>query len=812
MNILVVNGFGLSKESLSKFESYKKQISSIFNEIKIPGLQENLLFYHKNLVDLDEFLAFDGSNKFNCLDIILVDISEKILPWSKLGKKLLILCKLAIENNKYILCTNMGLYYFIYLQITNNQIDSNIVNTKTHPTLDQFKNLDINLVKNIGRNDYFLDYSSGDIFDFSKESCQFSPKVNIGFHNRYIAERKFSNYLKNDRLEINHNNDVNDNIVTSKRPFIPNSKSINKSTTYLTLGTEKSCMINNFYHHHFIVKNLLNQVQLEINTEWIPHYLSIKSSKLSNFSRESKILLNNEYGPVLIQLNNCFAGNYKTSVKVHDSITILSNFIIEIVNLIYGDGNKGNLIEGNKFTVISKGFQEEHFNKIVSSLTTGEISSIVTGKRNFKLQVEKVIEEPKMSREELAISKRNTFQKSHVVFEKLELAKKIESNKEKMKSIAQDSHKNSTLNKYPNKSLSTNQIASKFGLLYNEIGEDQYKSIKPVKVVKFDSTLNESNNNIILKQNNINVENVLKEILEKSILSNKTKTTYSNGGIDSGMFERLLKKFNLYEYLSPDFRANLNEEISQINMNVSNKNFKNIDKQDLRKSFTSYSRLNDNDNSFFPKLNVEQYYNEIKNKLIYNKEIDKTTDVCDTNNSTLTTKKSFVKYKDNNDELLNVDLNSKDNNSSKLGILANKIENEQSIIKENSHNKTHCHSSIKEEDDINYNYYFLTPRGKQNIQFENHKIQNSQVRNNVDTYSSLFPYVSKSKIVSSKPIYLTGLTKEEKYYYKEKEKELNLNQTNQIRVSYDSKDIVKLKPQPKYFKIKTKSSLNSLKS
>lgn len=825
MNILVVNSFGTSPKSLNKYKNYQEVIKQCFARIKLPGLIDDVKYYYRNLNDIDDFLNLDGSNKFQTIDVVLADISEKYLPWTRLGIKLTLLTKLCIQYKKKVFFSNFGLFYLIYYKMSDCLVEINIINSKSqYPTIRELQALPNKIVKNLKYNDYFFDYSNGDLYEYFEETNQWIPKINVGFHNRFVAENDY--FTKDNK---------NTSYAFSKTSYKPASSTTRVSSTmiptnkYHVFGTEKKCEITRNCRTHWLVKDFRNSFLLEYQTEWISHIMDYKNESLSDFN----LLVVNEYGPVLVDIGNFIAGNFKVIKEVSDSVELLNNFINNCVDEIYikDNGNRNEMIVESKNNnnlqnsvknankIIST---EEIERKIIKTLSFSDISRILTNKvpfissyntndQNDNLNQSNI--EPKQKDEKNTISK-SKFRKNNKVKFDLKSKNQILINTINMS------------NKDFNKEDQSSRRLIKNTIVSNPIIMERYTS----KCVVNKSLNNDINNKLY---------NDLKNNFNRTFLQNN-----NNHDVKSLIKDDIISKISKLDNNSPSpkptrtqFKLNTNltnnidnDKNKHKHVNLFKKSHKKLSKPSNNNTL-NHSNFITNSNSYFIINDTEQYYNKIKDNLNYETHNDSN---CDSNNHTnISSNKDETKlredvsskgaYKDlkelnkvfdshafthrnilSNSKLkemksnqINVKSGFKSSNitrSVKSPVLHN---NNSMLLKSKTVKNNNITNKIIDKDCYTnpYERTTFTPNiialknQRMNIDFSNDLKSNKNnediLKHNfdVDTYSSLFPYVNKTQILNTKRIYLTGLTKEDKTYLMEAEKKYDISKYNPIRVA-----------------------------
>ena len=112
----------------------------------------------------------------------------------------------------------------IYFLATNFVNDINIINA--HNEIESIENIDKipdRFLINLKKSDYFLDYVTGDCYEYRKVTNDWEPILNIGLHKQKLTEKFF------DRGKY---------LLQGKSIHRPNSVSNNIENKYSSMNTE----------------------------------------------------------------------------------------------------------------------------------------------------------------------------------------------------------------------------------------------------------------------------------------------------------------------------------------------------------------------------------------------------------------------------------------------------------------------------------------------------------------------------------------------------------------------------------------------
>lgn len=324
MYVLVINAFGKNE---SKFEEFLKIIKQTLRFLCPSNGLDKINFLIENCENLKNYLYEndDGSklklteinekNKLNFLnlDFIFIDGTEKYLPWKKESQQLVKLVKLCIINNKNIFAAGVGSCILTYLMAVSLNSEINIVShkCKTIHELVQYKGgLDCQDWK---KHDYFLDHSSGDIYDnnifrtnFSLDKLKYvewQPVMNVGIHNVIAAE--------------DHQKHQNSTIYIN--PFRVSNEKINLITSTCK---ELKTFVPNILYSHYLFHDIPQNFVVYSTNKWMPHKFYI-----SDLTYYYTFLAESKKGPLIIERANSLGCFFHLKSKYENSIKILENYI-----------------------------------------------------------------------------------------------------------------------------------------------------------------------------------------------------------------------------------------------------------------------------------------------------------------------------------------------------------------------------------------------------------------------------------------------------------------------------------------------------
>ncbi len=83
----------------------------------------------------------------------------------------------------------------VYFLATDFLTDVNIINMSGDiKSIEEINSYSLSDLRKLKKNDYFLDYVTGDILSYNSVNSSWIPKMNIGIHNAQTAQ-KYSKYI-----------------------------------------------------------------------------------------------------------------------------------------------------------------------------------------------------------------------------------------------------------------------------------------------------------------------------------------------------------------------------------------------------------------------------------------------------------------------------------------------------------------------------------------------------------------------------------------------------------------------------------------
>ena len=325
MNILFVNGFGSSPSGKARFNSFTNIIKSILKKISQKSGMGNFLYKYRTPYDIDDHLYDYALNSndiksefkrnFDKIDIVFIDGTEKFLPWEDKGLKLCSFIKLCKLTNKFLFASGVAMESLIYYIATGSHNDYNFINSKGEITaIEELKEIPESFLKEIKKNDNFLDFVTGDIMQYHNLDKTWISVMNIGLHKQISAEK----YYERGKFVL-------PDLFKGKDNLLKNKNSISSNYKELRIQLTKQ------YLSHYLVNNLPVEFTTYSTLTWFPHNFNVSYRKY-----QYKVIGLSIKGPALIEHENSVGTAFHPNSSYKESIMILENFIIKKFNEIQG--------------------------------------------------------------------------------------------------------------------------------------------------------------------------------------------------------------------------------------------------------------------------------------------------------------------------------------------------------------------------------------------------------------------------------------------------------------------------------------------
>ena len=319
MNILIVNAFGSSSQDKSKFTLFCNLIKDSLKKFSQNSGIDNFCFIYRTPNTISDFIYNGDCNpgeetkeslinrkNFEKIDMVFIDGQEKYLPWKDKGYRLYEFIRLCKTTNKILFAAGVGMQFLIYYLATGSNTLFNFINSKGEiQAVEELEKIPINFLKKLKKNDYFLDYVTGDILEYHIINHNWSPIMNIGLHKQIAAEK----FMARGKFILPDNFKGKDYISKPESTLVTNCHEIiNKITRE--------------YLSHYLINNLPNEFVGFTSLTWFPHLFNVSFRKY-NF----QTICLSDKGISVIEHDNTVGVAFHPKKTYKETNILLENFI-----------------------------------------------------------------------------------------------------------------------------------------------------------------------------------------------------------------------------------------------------------------------------------------------------------------------------------------------------------------------------------------------------------------------------------------------------------------------------------------------------
>ena len=215
------------------------------------------------------------------------------------------MCKMT---DKAVFACEVGMQILIYFLATNYKMDINIINANSEiESIENISKIPTTFIKNSKKSDFFLDYVTGDAYEYKNFKNEWEPMMNIGLHKQKLTEK----YIERGKY-----------LLRTKSAQRPNSVSVKLEQKYSSMNTEIKVSIQKHNLSHWLVKGLPLQFIVMTNSTWFSHNISVQNQNL-----ELQVLSESEKGYMIIEHGNYIGLSFHVFSKYNETITLLENYI-----------------------------------------------------------------------------------------------------------------------------------------------------------------------------------------------------------------------------------------------------------------------------------------------------------------------------------------------------------------------------------------------------------------------------------------------------------------------------------------------------
>ncbi len=169
--------------------------------------------------------------------------------------------------DKAVFACEVGMQILIYFLSTNFVNDIKIINPNGEvESLEDIDKIPYKFLKDMKKTDYFLDYVTGDIYEYRKFNKDWEPVMNIGLHKQKITEK----YIERGKYLMRKQ-------VSAIRP---NSVSVKLEQKFSSMNTEIKISLQKQNLSHWLVKGVPLHLVVMTNLSWFSHNISYQKPDL----------------------------------------------------------------------------------------------------------------------------------------------------------------------------------------------------------------------------------------------------------------------------------------------------------------------------------------------------------------------------------------------------------------------------------------------------------------------------------------------------------------------------------------------------
>ena len=376
MNILIVNAFGSSSQDKSKFTSFCNLIKDSLKKFSQNSGIDNFCFIYRTPNTISDFIYNGDCNpgeetkeslinrkNFEKLDMVFIDGSEKYLPWKDKGYRLYEFIRLCKTTNKILFAAGVGMQFLIYYLATGSNTLFNFINSKGEiQAVEELEKIPINFLKKLKKNDFFLDFVTGDILEYHIINQIWSPIMNIGLHKQIAAEK----YMSRGKFILPDNFKGKDYLSNPESTIVSNCHEILNKITREYLSS-------------YLVNDIPNEFVGYTSLTWFPHFFNVSFRKY-NF----QAICLSDKGISVIEHDNSVGVAFHPKTGYKETIMFLDNFIKnkfrEVQTKLFKFQNKLIFTELEEFPSMFRKFRyndEENKRKYLANLKVPKVNNFI---------------------------------------------------------------------------------------------------------------------------------------------------------------------------------------------------------------------------------------------------------------------------------------------------------------------------------------------------------------------------------------------------------------------------------------------------
>ena len=318
MNILIVNAFGSSPGDKAKFTNFCTLIKNIFKKVSEKSGIDNFIYIYRTANTISDYIYnYDfnpgegskdniGNKKnFDKVDMVFIDGTEKYLPWEDKGYRLSEFVRLCKATNKVLYAGGVALEILIYYLATASNNVYNFINSHGEiQAVEEIKRIPPKFLRDLKKNDNFLDYVTGDILEYRSIDKTWVPIMNIGLHKQIAAEK----YMDRGKFVLPDN--------FKGKDYIKNENAIVSNCHEILVNVTRQ------YLSHYLVEGLPVEFVAFSSLSWFPHFFNVSYRKY-----HFKTICQSDRGIIVIEHESSVGVAFHPQVNYKESVDLLENFI-----------------------------------------------------------------------------------------------------------------------------------------------------------------------------------------------------------------------------------------------------------------------------------------------------------------------------------------------------------------------------------------------------------------------------------------------------------------------------------------------------
>eukprot|EP00919_Chromeraceae_sp_WS-2016_P070160 GHVR01166397.1.p1 GENE.GHVR01166397.1~~GHVR01166397.1.p1 ORF type:complete len:321 (-),score=60.25 GHVR01166397.1:34-996(-) len=287
----------------------------------------DLYFLYRRKNNLKEFLnepTMDYSDltaerRFKTIDMILIAATPNTLPWTTSYSQVACLVRMALRWNTPLFCESSAMHSLVSaasvgatrIEVINKKHDNgeDIADVLRMPRARKLE---------LKHYDFFVQYSTGDLYTKSEEFHQWQPRLSVGIHSIRHANQVNSDGARVVAPPLS----TQDRVPSQLRamgPFMGLCLSDRKFEAVVRVHTDRSTC--------FLMKNTPTRFTVPARSFWQVNY---------TIRKPFEVIASSIKGPEIVHVGPCVGVQFQLDSRYPETLTIFSNFIKKFAAAIQG--------------------------------------------------------------------------------------------------------------------------------------------------------------------------------------------------------------------------------------------------------------------------------------------------------------------------------------------------------------------------------------------------------------------------------------------------------------------------------------------